>query len=78
MRLALVGGLYVAVMILAAAFLSHRAVGPVARLAEELKEKIHKNVSIEHLHVRSGDDLEPLIEVLNQVLRKEKGNGKNE
>lgn len=67
-RLFLVGSLYIVVMTLAAMFLSHRAVGPLARLEDELRE-LSDDSSDRYLKVREGDELENLVGEINKVLK---------
>ena len=70
LRLVLVGLIYVAVLIMAAAFLAHRTVGPTYRMTEKLKEMAKPGKVIEPLHVREGDDFEYLAEGINKLIKK--------
>src|SRR5262249_20833282 len=67
-RLCWVGLLYIGVMTLAAMFLSHRMVGPLERLEDELYARAEKREFKKPLFVREGDELESLINAINQFL----------
>lgn len=69
-RLLLVGFLYIAVVTFAAIFLSHRAFGPVGRLEEEVKRLIESDGAGHAIKVREGDDLEPVVNAINALVKK--------
>lgn len=68
-RVFFVGVLYIAVVTLAAIFLSHRALGPVGRLEDEVREMAESGGFNGELKVREGDGLEDLVVAINQLLR---------
>ena len=68
-RLFVVGLLYIAVLALAAIFLSHRTLGPTARIEEEIHGMLESD-KIEPLKIRTGDDFEGLISSINKIIRK--------
>lgn len=72
-RLVLVGLLYVGVVTLAAAFLSHRLMGPLGRLEEEIKRVAESTGETSPIKLREGDDLEPVVDAINELVRKVKG-----
>ncbi len=69
-RLFAVGTVYVAVVTMAAIFLSHRAVGPAHRLEEEIRKMAESSNGGESLKIREGDDFEGLVQAINQLLKK--------
>jgi len=72
-RVFVVGVLYIGVVTLAAVFLSHRAVGPLGRLEDEIR-RMRESPEVQlPLKTRSGDDLEPLINELNGLIEKIRG-----
>ncbi|MCB4757142.1 MAG: HAMP domain-containing protein [Elusimicrobia bacterium] len=72
LRLFIAGFIYLAVVTLAAVFLSHRAVGPTRRIEEEIR-KIAASGSTDHaLKVRDGDEFEGLIDAINTLVEKVK------
>lgn len=72
-RLFLVGAIYIAVFTLAAIFLSHRAVGPVHRVEEQIRDMVSNETDIQSLHIREGDEFESLIESINLLIDKQSG-----
>jgi len=66
-RLFAVGLLYVSVVTMAAVFLSHKSVGPMGRLQEELNA-IAESGGKKKLTVREGDELEELVASINKVM----------
>ncbi len=67
-RIFLVGFLYVFIVTLGAVFLSHRAVGPVHRLEEEIRNLSVSNGDVPPLKVREGDGLESLVQAINGLI----------
>ena len=53
-------------------YLSYKFVGPLTRLERWLNE-IVEGQQPARLHLRPGDELEPLVEVLNRMLPTSKG-----
>jgi hypothetical protein len=73
LRIFLVGVVYIGVVTLAAVFLSHRTVGPLGRLEEDLRRLADSNEPIEPLKVREGDGLEGLVNAVNRLIARLKG-----
>lgn len=73
LRVFLVGVIYIAVVTLAAVFLSHRTVGPLGRLEEDLKRLAETDDELEPLKVREGDGLESLVNAINRLIERVKG-----
>jgi hypothetical protein len=71
-RLVVVGIMYIAVVSLGAVFLSHRAMGPLGRLEEELHNMTATDGPISELKVREGDDLEQVVHGINELIRKQR------
>jgi methyl-accepting chemotaxis protein len=69
-RLFLVGGLYIAVVSVAAVFLSHRLVGPASRLEKDLRTISTEPEKANKLHVRSSDELEGVVDAINDLISK--------
>ncbi len=69
-RFFIVGAFYVAVVTIAAVFLSHRAVGPTRRIEEELNQIVEHKEGAHLLKVRDGDDFEGLVGAINRILEK--------
>lgn len=69
-RFILVGAIYIIVITLAAVFLSHRTVGPAYRIEQELRKRLESNSEPGPLKIRHGDDFEPLITTINQLIEK--------
>ena len=67
-RLMIVGLFYVGVVTLAAAFLTHRTVGPLQRLEDEIW-RIATSTSdpLPHIKVREGDGLENIVIAVNKL-----------
>ena len=73
LRVFLVGVIYIAVVTLAAVFLSHRTVGPLGRLEEDLNRLADTKDALEPLKVRDGDGLEGLVDSINRLIERMKG-----
>ena len=73
LRVFLVGAIYIAVVTLAAVFLSHRTVGPLGRLEEDLNRLAEGGEELEPLKVREGDGLESLVSAINRLIERLKG-----
>ena len=71
-RLVVVGLLYITVVTLGAVFLSHRALGPLGRLEQELHDMAQSNVMVTELKVREGDDLEQVVNGINDLIRRQR------
>lgn len=69
-RLFLVGLIYIGVLAIAAIFISHRMMGPAARLEEQLRTMLNSGDESPTLKTRSGDDLENLIQAMDQLVKK--------
>jgi hypothetical protein len=67
-RIFLVGALYIAVVTLAAVFLSHRTVGPLGRIEGDLRRLADSVQDPEPLKIREGDELEELVKSLNRLI----------
>lgn len=65
-----VGTMYILVVTMAAIFLSHREVGPVARLESEIRRMSAAADASGTLKVREGDGLEGLVDAINQAIHK--------
>jgi hypothetical protein len=72
-RVFLVGAVYIAVVTLAAVFLSHRTVGPLGRLEEDLNHLAESPDEPEPIKVREGDGLEGLVSAVNRLMERLKG-----
>jgi methyl-accepting chemotaxis protein len=72
-RLFAVGLMYIAVVTIAAIFISHRIVGPAQRLEEEIAKIAESTQPIEPLHVREGDEFEGLVGAINKLVEKVRG-----
>lgn len=71
-RLFMVGILYIAVVTLSAIFLSHRAVGPVHRLEEDIRKFVDAPKDAHPLKVREGDELAGLTDAINKLIERVK------
>jgi methyl-accepting chemotaxis protein len=69
-RFFLVGFLYIGVVVIAALFLSHRAVGPTRRIEDEIRKIAADKDAAHALKVREGDDFESLIHAINELMAK--------
>lgn len=69
-RLFSVGLVFTFVMTMAAIFISHRAVGPLQRLEDEIRQHLDSDKPVGQFKVREGDDLEDLIALLNKLISK--------
>jgi len=69
-RLFVAGIIFIAVVVLAAIFLSHRAVGPTMRLEEEIRRMAAASQPSHSLKVREGDEFETLVDAINLLLEK--------
>ena len=67
-RLFGVGIMYIAVVTLAAIFISHRMVGPAHRLVDEIKKHIQSGHSKSPIRVREGDELEDVVRAINELI----------
>lgn len=72
-RVFLVGVIYIAVVTLAAVFLSHRTVGPLGRLEDDLNKLTESKESLEPIKIREGDELEGLVTAINRLIERMKG-----
>lgn len=73
LRVFLVGVIYIFVVTLAAVFLSHRTVGPLGRLENDLRRLAESDEVPEPLKVRDGDNLEGLVDSVNRLIERMKG-----
>jgi methyl-accepting chemotaxis protein len=62
--------LYIAVVSVAAVFLSHRLVGPASRLEKDLRTISTEPEKANKLHVRSSDELEGVVDAINDLISK--------
>ena len=69
-RLFTVGAMYIAVVSFAAMVVSHRAVGPIKRLEEEIRRHADTSPEGKLLTVREGDELEDVVHAMNRWIRK--------
>lgn len=67
-RLIGVGVLYIAVVTLAAMFLTHRAVGPIHRMEQELENALKDPKKFSGFQIREDDDMKSFISRLNDLL----------
>jgi hypothetical protein len=67
-RVFVVGILYICIVTLAAVFLSHKAVGPVGRLEQEIENLVHSGEDVKSLKVREDDALAGLAQAINKLL----------
>ena len=74
-RLFGVGAMYVAVVTLAAMFISHRIVGPAHRLADEIKRHVQSSHPETSIRVREGDELEDVVKAINELIEKTRSHG---
>lgn len=72
MRIFLVGAIYIGVVTVAAVFLSHRTVGPLGRLEDDLERLAESKEAPEPLKIREGDELEGLVKSLNRLIERMK------
>lgn len=70
-RVFLIGLAYIMVVTVAAVFLSHRAVGPIARLEDEIRKLMEDPDGDRKLRIREGDELSGLADAINNLLEKE-------
>lgn len=75
-RVFTVGALYITIVTIASVFLSHRTVGPIRRLEEDLRIRAKASGPIEPIRLREGDELEDLVNAINAILEKQTQKGR--
>ena len=53
--------------------MSHRALGPLGRLEEEIKNMVASDDNLKEIKIREGDELESVVQSINDLIRKAKG-----
>ncbi len=64
------GVIFMFVIPILSIFVSHKIAGPLFRFEKTLREAIHSEGPIQPIHLRKGDELQSLADLINQLLSK--------